>query len=51
MRKFITLIFFQIYVDVLGFPVYLKHVLEEYENKSFIKNKKKVYKITQTLIK
>ena len=30
MKKLITLIYFQVYVDILGFPVYLKQTLTNF---------------------
>ena len=51
MRKIITLVFFQVYVDVLGFPVYLKHTVKEFKNNTFIAKKDKQYLLEQQLIK
>lgn len=51
MRKFITLIFFQVYVDILGFPVYLRHTVKEFQNKSFIGKNNKQFLLEQQLIK
>ena len=51
MKKFITLIFFQVYVDIIGLPVYLVHTVKEFKNQTFISKRNKQYLLKQQLIK
>jgi hypothetical protein len=43
MRKFITLLYFQIYVDIIGLPVYFvqRAIVFEKRKESFFKEKQK----------
>ena len=41
MKKIIPIIYFKIYVDILGFPVYLKHTIIQVAHKK--RNEDKFY--------
>lgn len=55
MKKIIVLLYFRVYVDVLGFPVYFKQYVTHFahkkrnENKYYFTNKSKVLFETQLI--